>query len=124
MDKLIIEASDKTPHILLDPDQGLIQIKGISDEEDALGLYFPVLQWLDTYQSHSQSHTRVELEFKYYNTASAKSLYEVLKRVAQIKEHGKNVDITWYYEQDDEHMLSEIENFSDITHLPIQAVEK
>jgi hypothetical protein len=124
MDKLIIDATDKTPYILLDPTEGLIQVKGISDEEDALGFYFPVLQWLDTYQSHAPSHTKVELEFKYYNTASSKSLYEVLKRVAQLKKHGKDVDVTWYLDQEDEHMLSEIENFSDITHLPIQAVEK
>jgi len=124
MDKLIIEATAKSPYFHLDPEQGLVEIKGISDEEDALATYFPVLQWLDTYTKHPQAHTKVELEFKYYNTASAKSLYEVLKRIATLKAKENTVEVNWYYEQDDEHMLNEIENFSDITHLPIRAVEK
>lgn len=124
MDKLIIDATEKTPYVLLDPAEGLIQINGISDEEDALGFYFPVLQWLETYQNKPQHYTKVELQFKYYNTASAKSLYEVLKRVAQLQKKGENVEVIWFYEQDDENMLNEIENFSDITNLPIEAVEK
>ena len=124
MDKLIIEATPKSPLFHLDPEEGFIEIRGISDEEDALGLYFPVLQWLDTYISHPKTHTNVSLEFKYYNTASAKSLYEVLKRIARLREGDTSVEVKWYYEQGDENMLGEIENFSDITHLPIQAIEK
>lgn len=124
MDILTIDATDKSPFISLDPEAGRIEFRGVSDEEDALALYFPVLQWLDSYQKHPQPHTRVILDFKYYNTASAKSLYEVLKRIAEIRQSGNTVEANWYYEPDDEYMLSEIENFSDITQLPIRAVEK
>lgn len=124
MDKLTIDARDKSPEIILDPEEGFIRISGISDEEDALATYFPVLQWLDSYVAHPKTRTRVELEFKYYNTASAKSLYEVLKRISKLKQENQKVDVYWFYEQGDENMLNEIENFSDIAHLPINAVER
>lgn len=124
MEKLIIEANAKSPEIILDPGEGFIRISGISDEEDALATYFPVIQWLDNYVAHPNDHTRVELDFKYYNTASAKSLYEVLKRISKLKQENRTLEVYWFYEQGDENMLSEIENFSDIAHLPINAVEK
>lgn len=124
MEQLKIEAGDKSPEILLDASQGIVKISGISDEQDALATYFPVLQWLDSYVAHPQQHTRVALDFKYYNTASAKSLFEVLKRVSKLQHGGRSVEVNWYYEQGDENMQDEIDNFSDIAHIPIKAIEK
>jgi hypothetical protein len=124
MDPLYIEESNKTPKVSLDAQKGFIEIKGVADEEDALGFFFPVIQWLDAYIKRPAEHTDMELEFKYYNTASAKALYEILKRVAEIHKSGNTVIVKWYYPEGDEHLLSEIETFSDITHMPIQAIEK
>jgi len=122
MEPLALEATNKTPYIELK--EGNIVIKGVSDEEDALGFYYPVIQWLENYAAHPAEYTSVELDFRYYNTASAKALFEILKRIARLPAQGKQVEVRWYYASDDEHMLGEIENFSDISHLPIQAVEK
>lgn len=124
MEPLQIEGSNKTPSIILDAQKGIIEIKGISDEEDALGFFFPIIQWLDVYVKHPAPHTDMTLEFKYYNTASAKALYEVLKRISEIHKSGNTVSVKWYYPEGDDHLLSEIETFSDIAHLPIEAIEK
>ncbi|MFP4089534.1 MAG: DUF1987 domain-containing protein [Cyclobacteriaceae bacterium] len=124
MESLEISATPKTPEVILDNEKGFISFSGISDEEDALHFYFPILQWLDTYKSHPKPHTEVKLDFRYYNTASAKSLYEVLKRLGEIQKNGQQVEVKWYYPAGDEGWLSEIENFSDLAHLPIQAIEK
>lgn len=124
MEPLYIESSHKTPEVSLDAQKGWIAIKGVADEEDALGFFFPIIQWLDVYIKHPAKHTEMVLEFKYYNTASAKSLYEVLKRVSEIQKSGCTLTVNWYYHKGDEHLLSEIETFSDITNLPIQAIEK
>jgi hypothetical protein len=124
MEPLSIEASAKSPQVMLDGEKGRIEIKGISDEEDALGFYFPVLQWIDNYVAHPQEKTHVELDFKYYNTASAKSIFEVLKRLSQLSKAGKEVTTLWFYPEGDDNFLSEIENFSDIAQLPIKPIEK
>lgn len=124
METLKIEATDRSPQILLDAEQGYIMLKGISDQEDAVATYFPVIQWLDSYKNNPQPHTKVELDFQYYNTASAKSLFEVLKRISKLQGEENTVEVKWYHEEGDENMLDEIENFSDISHLPIKAVER
>ncbi|MDF9797192.1 hypothetical protein OKW21_002455 [Catalinimonas alkaloidigena] len=124
MESLQLEATDKSPEVKLNSEDGKILIHGISDLEDALAFYFPIIQWIDTYINHPATHTEVVFEFKYYNTASAKSIYEILKRLAEIHKSGNSIKLRWFYAQGDEHLLSEIENFSDISHLPIQAIEK
>ena len=124
MDSLYIESTDKSPEVKLDSDDGKILVHGISDVEDALGFYFPIIQWMDTYIKNPASHTEAVFEFKYYNTASAKSIYEILKRLAEIHKSDNSINLRWFYAQGDDHLLSEIENFSDISHLPIQAIEK
>lgn len=124
MEPLYIEGSTKSPQVSLDAQKGIITIKGVADEQDALGFFFPIIQWLDAYTKHPAAHTEIELEFKYYNTASAKALYEVLKRISDIHKSGNTVNVKWYYPKGDDHLLSEIETFSDIAHLPIQAIEK
>jgi hypothetical protein len=124
MDTLQLEATPKTPEVKMDADEGYILLRGISDEDDALAFYFPLIQWLDAYKSQPQQHTEVDLDFRYYNTASAKSLYEILKRLGEIRKSGREVTVKWHYPHGDEAWLGEIENFSDITHLPIKAIEK
>lgn len=124
MDNLEIKASEKSPYVLLDSNNGLIKISGVSDLDDALGFYFPVIQWLDNYVNKSRSNTKVEIEFKYYNTASAKSLFEVLRRIAKLNTSEHKVDVKWYYQSDDEFMVEDIDHFSDIARLPIQKVKK
>lgn len=124
MEPLHINATDKTPKVYLNAQEGRIELKGISDEEDALGFFFPVIQWLDAYIKHPATHTEAVFDFKYYNTASAKSIYEILKRISEIHKAGSTINVQWYYPSGDDHLLGEIENFSDIAHLPIQAIEK
>ncbi len=124
MEPLHLEETDKTPQVLLDAQKGIIECKGVADIDDALGFFFPVIQWLDVYVKSPANHTEVSFEFKYYNTASAKALYEILKRISEIPQSGHTVQVNWYYPEGDEHILSEIETFSDIAHLPIQAIEK
>lgn len=124
MEALHIDATDKSPEVKLDGVNGKILIHGISDLEDALGFYFPIIQWIETYAQRPTAHTEAVFEFKYYNTASAKSIYEVLKRLSLIHKKDISIDVKWFYPKDDEYFLSEIENFSDIVHLPIHPIEK
>lgn len=124
MEPLQLEATDKSPEVRLDSKEGKILIHGISDQEDALGFYFPIIQWMDAYIKNPASHTEAVLEFKYYNTASAKAIYEVLKRLSEVHKSGNTLETKWFYPKGDDHLLSEIENFSDIAHLPIHAIEK
>ena len=122
IDSLTIEATDTTPTVQLDGQQGQITIEGISDEEDALGFYFPVIQWLDAYQAHPADSTTLTIKLRYFNTASAKALYEIIKRLARIQKGGHSVTINWYYDEETSVLKDDIEHFSDIADVPINII--
>ena len=46
MEKLIIEETEDTPEIILDPEQNIFKISKISVPENALDFYKPVLEWI------------------------------------------------------------------------------
>lgn len=120
MEPLHIAATPSTPEMNLDASTGTIMIKGVSDEEDALGFYFPAIQWLDNYQHHSAKETTLSIQLKYFNTASAKALYEIIKRVAEVRKGGHKATVYWYYDQQDPILKDDIEHFCDIVNIPIE----
>lgn len=120
MEPLHISPTDTTPEVTLDASEGIIAIKGISDEEDALGFYFPIIQWLDNYQHHSAPETTLTIQLKYFNTASAKALYEIVKRVAEVRKESHTATVRWYYDKEDPVLKDDIEHFCDIVSIPIQ----
>ena len=120
MEPLRIDATNTTPEVLLNATEGIIAISGVSDEEDALGFYFPVIQWLDAYQQKPASETTLTIQLKYFNTASAKALYEIVKRVAHVRNREHTATVHWYYDQDDPVLKDDIEHFCDIVTIPIQ----
>lgn len=119
MDPLHIAPTDTTPEISLNDPVGTLRIQGVSDEQDALGFYFPIIQWLDAYQRQPASETTLDIRLKYFNTASAKALYEIVKRIAIIKQDGHPASVNWYYDEDDPVLKDDIEHFCDIVSIPI-----
>lgn len=122
MEPLRIDATTTTPEVLLNATEGSITISGVSDEEDALGFYFPIIQWLDAYQHKPAPETSLTIRLKYFNTASAKALYEIVKRVANVRKGKHTATVRWYYDQDDPVLKDDIEHFCDIVTIPIQLV--
>lgn len=120
MEPLHIPATDTTPAVRLDASEGTVAIEGISDEQDALGFYFPIIQWLDAYQHHPAAQTTLTIRLKYFNTASAKALFEVVKRIAHLRQAGYGATVEWYYDQDDPVLKDDIEHFCDIVTIPIE----
>ena len=120
MEPLQIPPTDTTPEVALNVSEGNITIQGVSDEQDALGFYFPVIQWLDAYQRQPAAETVLDIKLKYFNTASAKALYEIVRRVADVKSQGHAATVNWYYDEDDPVLKDDIEHFCDIVSIPIQ----
>ena len=120
MESLHIAPTSTTPEVTLDASEGVVTITGVSDEQDALGFYFPVIQWLEAYQHQAAQETILNIRLKYFNTASAKALYEIVKRIATLRKNGNTATVNWYYDQDDPVLKDDIEHFCDIVTIPIQ----
>lgn len=122
MEYFKIEATQTTPSVILDAKNGLMEIVGVSNEQDALSFYFPIIQWLDTYINHPQEETTLEVRLTLFNTASSKALFEIFKRLGGLKKKGKKVTANWYYTEEDEDLKEDIEYFNDMINIPINVI--
>ncbi len=110
------------PGITLNKITKQFEIYGKSCPEDAVGFYKPVLDWLDEYKNEALDKTIFEFRLNYYNTASSKVLYALLRKLEIIHESGKEVIIRWLYPEEDDLHREAAEEFSDLIDVPLEIV--
>ena len=124
MDSLSIDISSETPRIILDKENNILEIAGNSIPEDAQAFYDPILEWIDDYLTSPNPKTNFVFKLEYFNTASSKSILELLKRLSSIHETKQSeVLINWRYEEDDEDILEAGEDYKTMVDVPFKMVE-
>lgn len=123
MEPLDIKATNDTPRVLLDPDNNLFEISGRSLPEDVVSFYQPILDWLDDYILKPLPKTEFVFKYIYFNTATSKLVQDILIKLEQLQESGHEVQVIWYYEQDDEDMLDLGMEFKDNVNIPFEIIE-
>lgn len=104
MDALIIEATDDTPKVVLDPSNNNFEFSGKSLPEDVTTFYGPVMDWLDGYAESANPKTVVIFNLVYFNTASSKLILDILFKLEEIFDDGNDISIEWHYQEEDEDM--------------------
>ncbi len=113
MEPLIIEKKNYTPGVEFNPAQNTFKIFGKSRPEDISAFYEPIKNWIESFvmehgrnaQSNAQPPFIFDFEFEYFNSSSSKMIYEILKKVKELKSFGYQVIINWYYSEDDEDIM-------------------
>lgn len=105
-----IEASIKTPEIVMNEVDGRISIKGISIPEDPHEFYSPLLQAINDYQTAPAEKTALDLHLEYFNTSSTLIIRNLIKELRNIRSKTDLV-INWFFESDDEDMKEAGEEF-------------
>ncbi|MEW5844798.1 MAG: DUF1987 domain-containing protein [Bacteroidota bacterium] len=123
MELLNIEGTPKTPTVTMNPNTGVIEIKGRSIPENSIEFYRPVVDWLDEYTKNPQPNTVVNVQLEYFNTSSSKCILDVFKKLEVLKKNQKDVIINWYYEEDDEDMLEAGEDYESIIKVPFKMIQ-
>lgn len=113
MDSLIIEATQFTPEIRFEPSGRLI-VKGRSIPENSVGFYKELYAWVDEYVQSPSNVTEVVVQLDYFNTSSAKCILDFLRRFSKLLEARKEVQVKWYYDEDDDDMLESGEDYQDL----------
>ncbi|HEX2977184.1 MAG TPA: DUF1987 domain-containing protein [Bacteroidales bacterium] len=114
MEKLFISATKSTPEIRFSPDENQFLIQGISSPEDVRALYYPVIAWFKRFSSAILNHNitifseknplRFNIDLSYFNSSSAKFLYDILMELRMLQSEGYPSVITWQYEESDPEM--------------------
>lgn len=119
MEQLIIERTQMTPGITIDPENGKILISGRSIPDNPVSFYQPVFDCLDEYNLAPSNVTEVNINLEYFNTSSLECLYILFSKLSIIQKTGKKISIQWNYMEGDLDMLEAGEEFQTIIEIPI-----
>ncbi len=123
MEPISIEGTPKIPSVKFDSIQGLIEIKGRSNPENAMLFYKPLIDWLEEYAKDPGDKTIVNIQLEHFNSSSSKCILDVLKKLEAIFKAKHEVVINWHYEKDDEVILEAGEDYKSFVGIPFIMIE-
>ncbi|GAB6091521.1 DUF1987 domain-containing protein [Spirochaeta dissipatitropha] len=124
MDKVIIEKTSSSPEAVLDPDQGTALLKGHSFPENTFSFYKPIIDWISSFLKDYELPFVLRCELLYFNTSTAKLLFNLFELLEKSKISGRDVKIQWFYHPENDVALQCGQEFSeDIHSVPFEILE-
>lgn len=124
MNNFTIKQGEDLPGVLINFDQGIIELVGKSLPEDSLTFYIPIEAAVKDYIANPQPTTNINLRLEYLNSSSQKRILEILSLFEAVVELGHQVVINWYFNQDDEDILEEGKDLAKTLTLPINFISE
>jgi hypothetical protein len=122
MEKIHLLPTNRTPEILLNP-SGFIKIKGRAIDESSSGNPEQLMSWIDSYVLKPADSTEVIIAFEFLNSFNTLIMTAALKKIAQIIQQRKKLNIKWYYEEDDVDIYDRGEYISSVIDVPIEFIK-
>ncbi|MQY80564.1 MAG: DUF1987 domain-containing protein [Bacteroidetes bacterium] len=132
MEALIIEQTETCPRLTFDPAKNIFEISGISRPEDVRSFYYPVIEWLGKFKTEVIEEKRFvydkdhSLDFNikliYFNSSSAKFLFDILSELYDLYKEGQHVKIYWFFEEGDDDLREAGEEMSELLEMPFNYV--
>lgn len=120
---LILEQTQDTPEVVLDKQGNKFSFSGNSIPEDVRKYYQPVIDWVDAYVKDPNEETVVNFKMSYFNTASTKSIFDVIATFKELAKNKKMLIINWYFPEEDDDMLEAGEGLSTLVRLPFNLIK-
>lgn len=133
MEKLHFEQTQHTPEILFDPDGNEFFIDGVSRPEDVREFYYPIIEWFNRlelaieenqYQFPSARPLNLKVSLEYFNSSSAKFLFDIFLKLKELRDKGQSVHVQWCYEEEDTDMLEAGEEMAEIAEMDFEYIEQ
>ncbi len=122
MEIIFNEGKAQLPNVILDKEHNKFEISGQSIPEDVISFYTPIIEWLDDYIASPNENTDVALKMVYFNTASSKMIYEIIRRLDDLYCNDNKVRVMWYYAEDDEDMEDTGKKFEAMFTVPFEFI--
>ncbi len=133
MEPLIIKATKVTAGIILDPYNDNFEISGNSRPENVRDFYDPVINWIIEFEKEVLDRKSIKfdkkhplnfnLKMNYFNSSSAKFLYDVMSDLVRFHKKGHIIRISWYFEEGDDDMTLFVKP-DQFTHYIIQELSR
>ena len=113
MEKWTIEATDRSPLVLLDRERSVLKIEGRSYPEEGMDFFDPIILRFKTLQNSESPIGTVHIRLEYYNSATSKALADLFQGLMSAKRAGHDTTVIWEYEEEDDGIQEDIDMFVD-----------
>jgi hypothetical protein len=117
-----LEATKYSPYIELDDTLGSLKIIGESYPENALELFLPLLNKVDSYFAIGKRKLAIELQIDYLNTSSSKMLIDLICKLSDYFDKGNQISAVWTYPEDDDDYREQCVMFLEDAHFPHELI--
>jgi hypothetical protein len=111
MQKLYFPPTATSPEIYFSPEERIFYMRGISRPDDVRSIYYPVIEWFRKYidalvagNSGNYSYDsplKFQVDLEYFNSSSAKFLYDIFLELKRLISSSIPVVIEWIYDEED-----------------------
>ncbi|MCK5028432.1 MAG: DUF1987 domain-containing protein [Bacteroidales bacterium] len=132
MKGLNIQAKEKSPKVIFDPEKKIFEMEGNSRPENVRDFYYPIIDTLRKYfekVSDKEDHVafnenpfKFTFKLDYFNSASAKFISDILVIIKDFTDEKLEIKVNWYFEDGDDDMKEVGEDFSEMISLPFNFI--
>ncbi len=119
-DVVYIDGTKETPNVIFDKVNNKFEISGKSLPEDVNEFYDSVVNWLREYSKKPNPETIFTINLEYYNSASVRKIVDMLVILENIYKSGSKVLVRWLYEESDEMMGENGDDFKATVDVPFE----
>ncbi len=118
-----LEATERSPAIVLDTKKGKLSITGRSVHEDADELFSPLQIAVEDHLKEQDATLEATFYVEYFNTSSSKYFLDLMKAMEDaFLSHGAQVRVTWCHDKDDQDMKEAGEDYERLLQIPVIVV--
>lgn len=123
LENLEFKGTRDTPEIVFDQIHNRFEISGNSLPEDSSKFFTPIFDWIEKYIQDPNKSTHLICRFEYFNSSSAKMIYQLFIELEKIKETGNEIKISWYFESGDKLIEEKGLEYQSILDIPFEMKE-
>jgi len=95
---LSLEATQFSPSVNADWEQGRLQMSGESYPENTYEFFAQIISWTEAYLREKPTPLVLELQLSYLNTSSIRAMIDIFDLLEEASSDGKGVSVKWFYD--------------------------
>jgi len=113
MEKWTIDATDRSPKVILDRQESVLMIEGRSYPEEGMDFFDPIVMRFRSIQDSENPIRTIHIRLEYYNSSTTKALAELFTALERSAKNGNEAKVIWEFEQDDDGIQEDITMFKE-----------
>lgn len=125
MERIILEATSKTPEIILDSQTALLKFSGNCTMADSDEFFKPIIEWLEEYSKVENKESTILFDMEYFHMTTARTFLEIFQKLENCNNlNNHKFKICWLYNYGDIDMEEAGKEYANMVNVPFNVVAK